>query len=123
MKMTPKELFDSFTPDLGDKDRYIKELSKKLESMEMLHRICEENARKTKSTVLVATFIGLLFGGFIMAIVLIAPTSGMDFSLKLGIRVLNFSIHYSFIALFLLVAVPICLFISLSLREREQVWK
>ena len=123
MKMTPEELFESFAPDLGDKDRYVEELLKKLRSYEMLHKICEENARKTKVTVLVAAFIGLLFGGFIMAIVLIAPTSGMDFSLKLGIRVLNFSIHYSFIALFLLVAVPICLFISLSLREREQVWK
>ena len=123
MKMTPEELFDSFTPALGDKDRYIEELSKKLESVEMLHRICEENARKTKATVLVAAFIGLLFGGVIMALVLIAPTSGMDFSLKLGIRVLNFTIHYSFFALFLLAAVPICLFISLPLRGREQTWK
>ena len=123
MKMTPEELFDSFTPNLGDKDRYIEELSKKLESVEMLHRICEENARKTKAAVLVAALIGLLFGGVIMALVLLAPTSGMDFSLKLGIRVLNFSIHYSFFALFLLAAVPICLFIFLSLRERDQIWK
>ena len=119
MKMTPEELFDSFTPDLGDKDRYIKELSKKLESVEMLHRICEENARKTRVTVLIAAFIGLLFGGVIMALVLLAPTSGMDFSLNLGIRVLNFTIHYSFFALFLLAAVPICLFISLLLREQK----
>ena len=123
MKMTPEELFDSFKPDLGDKDRYVEELSKKLRSYEMLHKVCEENARKTRVTVLVAAFIGLLFGGFIMAIVLIAPTSGVDFSLKFGIRVLNFTIHYSFFALFLLAAVPICLFISLSLREREQIWK
>lgn len=117
--MTPEELFDSFTPDLGDKDRYIKELSKKLESVETLHRISEENARKTRVTVLLAAFAGLLFGGFIMAIVLLGPTSGMDFSLKLGIRVLNFSIRYSHLGLLLLTAVPICLFISLPLREQK----
>lgn len=123
MKMTPEELFDSFTPALGDKDRYIEELSKKLESVEMLHRICEENARKTKAAVLVAALIGLLFGGVIMAIVFWGPTFGMDFSFKLGIQVMNFTIHYSFFALFLLTAVPICLLISLFLREREQIWK
>ena len=119
MKMTPEELFDSFTPDLGDKDRYMKELSKKLESVETLHRICEENARRTRVTVLAAAFIGVLFGGFIMAIVLLAPTSGVDFSLKLGVRVLNFSISYSHLALLLLTAVPICLFASLPLREQK----
>ena len=119
MKMTPEELFDSFSPDLGDKDRYMKELSKKLESVETLHRICEENARKTRVTVLVAAFIGILFGGFIMAIVLLAPTSGVDFSFKLGIRVLNISIRYSHLALLLLTAVPICLFASLPLREQK----
>ncbi|MCQ2168607.1 MAG: hypothetical protein MJY69_08130 [Bacteroidales bacterium] len=121
--MTPEELFDSFTPDLGDKDRYIKELSKKLESMETLHRICEENARKTRVTVLAATFVGVLFGGIIMAIVLLAPTSGVDFCLKLGLRVLNFSVSYSSLALLLLSAVPVCLFIALSLCDREQAWK
>lgn len=120
MKMTPEELFDSFAPDLGDKDRYIKELSNKLESLETLHRICEENARKTRVTVLVAAFIGVLFGGFIMAMVLLAPTSGVDFSLKLGLRVLNFSVRYSSLALLLLSAVPACLFIALSLCDREQ---
>ena len=119
--MTPEELFDSYTPDLGDKDRYVEELSKKLESVETLHRICEANARKTRVTVLLAAFAGLLFGGLIMAIVLLGPTSGMDFSLKLGIRVLNFSIRYSHLALLLLTAVPVCLFVSLS--HREQVGK
>ena len=123
MKMTPEELFDSFTPDLGDKDRYMEELSNKLESLETLHRICEENARKTRVTVLAATFVGVLFGGIIMAIVLLAPTSGVDFCLKLGLRVLNFSVSYSSLALLLLSAVPVCLFIALSLCDREQAWK
>ncbi|MCQ2118506.1 MAG: hypothetical protein MJY84_01130 [Bacteroidales bacterium] len=116
--MTPEELFDSFNPDLGDKDRYVEELSKKLESVEMLHRICEENARNTKVAVLVAAVVGLLLGGFIMAVVLLGPASGLDFNLKLGARVLNFSIRYSYLTMLLLTAVPVCLFISLSLRQQ-----
>lgn len=118
MNMTPEELFDTFTPDLGDKDRYVEELSKKLDSVEMLHRICEENARKTKSVVLLSVFVGLLLGGFIMAVVLLSPASGMDLNLKLGVRVLNISVRYSCLAILLLTAVPVCLFVSLFLREQ-----
>lgn len=118
MNMTPEELFDTFTPDLGDKDRYVEELSKKLDSVEMLHRICEENARKTKSAVLLAVFVGLLLGGFIMAMVLLSPASGMDLNLKLGVRVLNISVRYSCLAILLFTAVPVCLFVSLFLREQ-----
>lgn len=118
MKMTPEELFDSFKPDLGDKDRYVEELSKKLRSYEMLHKVCEENARKTRGAVLVAVLAGLLLGGFIMAVVLLSPKSGMDFNFKLGVCVLNFSIRYTYLALLLLAAVPVCLFISLSRRAQ-----
>ena len=119
MKMTPEELFESFAPDLGDKDRYVEELAKKLRSYEMLHKICEENARKTKSAVLMAVVIGLLLGGFIMAVIILNPMSGMDFHIKLGIRVLNFSIRYAYIALLMLAAVPVCLFISLPILEQK----
>ncbi len=119
MKMTPEELFDSFKPDLGDGDRYVEELSKKLRSYEMLHKICEENARKSKTALLAAVLVGLLLGGFIMAVVLLSPTSVMDFHFKLGVRVLHFSIRYATIALLLPAAVPVCLFISLLLREQN----
>lgn len=114
MKQSPQELFDVFRPNLGDRDRYIEEISKKLDAVEVLHKACEENARRTRISVLIAVFVGLMLGALIMAIVLLCPSSGVDFSIKLGIGVLNFSIRYPYLALIIPVMIPVYLVISLS---------
>lgn len=113
MKQSPQELFDSFKPNLGNQDRYIEELSKKLDAVEMLHKVCEENARRTRKSVLIAALGGLMLGGLIMAIVLLCPSSGIDFSIKLSIGALKFSIRYAYLALIFLATIPVYLVISL----------
>ena len=82
MKQTPQELFRSYQPELGNSDRYIEELSKELDTVEMIHRIYEENARRSRTTVLIAALLGAFFGGLAIAIVLLCPSSYLDFRME-----------------------------------------
>lgn len=111
-------MFDSYKPYLGDKDRYIEELSGKLDSVEMIHDAFEENARRTRRSVLIAVLAGMLLGGLVMAIILLFPSSALGFSIELGVRVLSFSLRHSLIVLSFVILVPLYLYIALtSIRQ------
>lgn len=113
-------MFDSYKPYLGDKDRYIEELSRKLDSVEMIHCAFEENARRTRRSIFIAVLAGMLLGGLVMAIVLLCPSSALDISLELGAMVLSLSLRHSLIILSFITLVPIYLFIALtSIRQSE----
>lgn len=113
MKKTAEEFFEAFTPELEDDKAFMEGLERELEKVEPLHRACEENVRQGRHRVLAAALTGVVIGGAGMAFVLLNPSSGTEFSLKLGLGIVSFTLRNVEIVLLAILAVPASLFVSL----------
>ncbi len=82
-KNTIEDLFAQYQPDLGDRDQYMEQFSKKLEAAEYAKRYREAQTRRYRR-MMVAVFIsGIVTGGVGMVLILLKPLwlfpSGIDF--------------------------------------------
>ena len=72
-KTTIEELFAQYQPDMGDRNEYMTQLSKKLEAAEYAKRYREEQTRRYRR-MMVAVFIsGIVTGAIGIALVLLHP--------------------------------------------------
>ena len=72
-KTTIEELFAQYQPDMGDRNEYMKQLSKKLEAAEYAKRYREAQTRRYRR-MMVAVFIsGIVTGAIGIVLVLLHP--------------------------------------------------
>jgi len=72
-KTTIEELFAQYQPDMGNRNEYMTQLSKKLEAAEYAKRYREEQTRRYRR-MMVAVFIsGIVTGAIAMVLVLLHP--------------------------------------------------
>ena len=72
-KTTIEELFARYQPDMGDRNEYMKQLSKKLEAAEYAKRYREAQTRRYRR-MMVAVFIsGIVTGAIGIVLVLLHP--------------------------------------------------
>ena len=72
-KTTIEELFAQYQPDMGDRNEYMKQLSKKLEAAEYAKRYREVQTRRYRR-MMVAVFIsGIVTGAIGIVLVLLHP--------------------------------------------------
>ena len=113
MKQTPEELFAGFQPDLGNKEKYMADFSKKLEAAEVLRRACEESARRSRRNVLLAAFSGFVAGGFLVAFILLYPSFGTDLYAKFTLGLISISFNKLVCVSLFLAAIPLSLYFLL----------
>ena len=72
-KTTIEDLFARYQPDMGDRNEYMKQLSKKLEAAEYAKRYREAQTKRYRR-MMVAVFIsGIVTGAIAMVLVLLHP--------------------------------------------------
>ena len=72
-KTTIEDLFAQYQPDMGDRNEYMKQLSKKLEAAEYAKRYREAQTKRYRR-MMVAVFIsGIVTGAIAMVLVLLHP--------------------------------------------------
>ena len=72
-KTTIEELFAQYQPDMGDRNEYMTQLSKKLEAAEYAKRYREAQTKRYRR-IMVAVFIsGIVTGAIAMVLVLLHP--------------------------------------------------
>lgn len=72
-KTTIEDLFAQYQPDMGDRNEYMKQLSKKLEAAEYAKQYREAQTRRYRR-MMVAVFIsGIVTGAIAMVLVLLHP--------------------------------------------------
>lgn len=89
-----KQMLKNAGTDLSDGDRFMEELSRKLEKVEDI-RAYHDYQRRVSRTIAVAAFvIGGILGALVIAIFLLKPTSSPQFALLLDSRVYVFFMSY-----------------------------
>ena len=68
-----EELFARYQPDLGDKEQYIKLMSKKLEAAEYAKKYRQEQTRRYRRMMLAVFVAGTLTGAVSVAVLLLHP--------------------------------------------------
>jgi hypothetical protein len=72
-KTTIEELFAQYQPDMGDRNEYMKQLSKKLEAAEYAKRYREAQTRRYRRTMVAVFISGIITGAIGMVLVLLHP--------------------------------------------------
>ncbi|MBR4135285.1 MAG: hypothetical protein IKU03_02605 [Bacteroidales bacterium] len=70
---TIEEMFARYQPDLGDEDKYMEALSKKLEAVEYVKKYNEEQARHHRKMLLVVFAGGVITGAIGILLALLHP--------------------------------------------------
>lgn len=75
MMKDPKieEMFAHYQPDLGDNDAYMDKLSKKLATVEYIKQFHEEQARRSRRTMVAMFVSGIVTGAFSILLLLLFP--------------------------------------------------
>ncbi|MBO4489686.1 MAG: hypothetical protein J5741_08560 [Bacteroidales bacterium] len=70
---TIEEMFARYQPDMGDNDKYMEALSKKLEAVEYVKKYNEEQARRHRKMLLVVFAGGVITGAIGIVLALLHP--------------------------------------------------
>ena len=68
-----EEMFARYQPDLGDSEKYMEALSKKLEAVEYVKRYQEEQVRRHRKQMVVVFAMGVLTGALGIILTLLHP--------------------------------------------------
>ncbi len=72
--MSLEEIFSTYQPELGDRDEYMKSLSRKLEAVELVKHYYEQQARRYKIAVIFALVLGIFIGGVGISLITMFPS-------------------------------------------------
>ena len=87
-KDTLQELFNGFTPDLGQEDLFMQRLEKKLEAVEYIKQLQERQLRRYRYAIIAAFVMGVAVSGGVFVYILDNPIGQPTFSF--GIHSLPF---------------------------------
>lgn len=79
-KDTLQELFNGFTPDLGQEDLFMQRLEKKLEAMEYIKQLQERQLRRYRYAIIAAFVMGVAVSGGVFVYILDNPIGQPTFS-------------------------------------------
>ena len=87
-KDTLQELFNGFTPDLGQEDLFMQRLEKKLEAVEYIKQMQDRQLRRYRYAIIAAFVMGVTVSGGVFVYILDNPIGQPTFSF--GIHSLPF---------------------------------
>ena len=79
-KDTLQELFNGFTPDLGQEDLFMQRLEKKLEAVEYIKQLQESQLRRYRYAIIAAFVMGVAVSGGVFVYILGNPFGQPTFS-------------------------------------------
>lgn len=87
-KDTLQELFNGFTPDLGQEDLFMQRLEKKLEAVEYIKQMQDRQLRRYRYAIIAAFLMGVIVSGGLLVCIMDNPIGQPTFSF--GIHSLPF---------------------------------
>lgn len=87
-KDTLQELFNGYTPDLGQDDLFMQRLEKKLEAVEYIKQMQDRQLRRYRYAIIAAFLMGVIVSGGLLVFILNNPIGQPTFSF--GIHSLPF---------------------------------
>ena len=87
-KDTLQELFNGYTPDLGQDDLFMQRLEKKLEAVEYIKQMQDRQLRRYRCAIIAAFLMGVIVSGGLLVFILNNPIGQPTFSF--GIHSLPF---------------------------------
>ena len=87
-KDTLQELFNGYTPDLGQEDLFMQRLEKKLEAVEYIKQMQDRQLRRYRCAIIAAFLMGVIVSGGLLVFILNNPIGQPTFSF--GIHSLPF---------------------------------
>lgn len=79
-KDTLQELFNDYTPDLGQDDLFMQRLEKKLETVEYIKQMQDRQLRRYRCAIIAAFLMGVIVSGGLLVYVLDNPIGQPTFS-------------------------------------------
>lgn len=79
-KDTLQELFNGFTPDLGQEDLFMQRLEKKLEAVEYIKQLQDRQLRRYRYAIIAAFLMGMIVSGGLLVYIMDNPIGQPTFS-------------------------------------------
>ena len=80
-KDTLQELFNGYTPDLGQDDLFMQRLEKKLETVEYIKQMQDRQLRRYRYAIIAAFLMGMIVSGGLLVYILDNPVEQPNISL------------------------------------------
>ena len=80
-KDTLQELFNGYTPDLGQDDLFMQRLEKKLQAMEYIKQMQDRQLRRYRYAIIAAFLMGMIVSGGLLVYILDNPVEQPNISL------------------------------------------